>query len=74
MAKNGWLATSITGLKAIAGAMIHYLIMLLLVLVVVSVFRVTEINAGLIAFFFIALVFTGLFVLGWVYRSLWGWR
>jgi hypothetical protein len=62
----------ITGLKAIAGALIHYVIMFVLVIIAGLFFESLHVIAW--AILVILLLVSGVFILGWVYNTFWGWK
>ncbi len=67
--------TLMTGLKAIVGGMAHYVVMLI-ILVFVSLIVGGLVNVGplLMAFLVLIMLLVGIFVLGWIYNRLWGWK
>ena len=72
---RGIAKTMMTGLKAIAGALMHYVAMALIILIVgFIVGGFINIGPGLIALLAVLLLLTGIFILGWVYNALWGWK
>jgi len=75
MAKSGFMKNLMTGLKAMAGAVVHYIIMaLILMFVAFLVGGWTSIGPGLMFLLILILLITGIIVLGWVYRTFWGWK
>lgn len=65
----------ITGLKAMGGALVHYIIMFVIVLIFVF-FAGGFVNIGPFAMFLLALLLflTGIVILGWIYNKFWGWK
>lgn len=75
MAKGGFTKNLTTGLKAIAGALIHYFIMFLIILLTAFIVGgYVNIGPGLMVLLGIVLLLTGVLVLGWIYRTLWNWK
>jgi len=72
---RGIAKTLMTGLKAIAGAIVHYIAMALVILIVGFIIGgFTTIGPGLMALLVLLMLLTGIFILGWVYNALWGWK
>jgi len=75
MVKSAFRKNLTTGLKAIGGAMLHYIVMVLFAFLVISIVGGVE-NVGPVAIFLLVvmLLVTGIVILGWIYRTLWKWK
>jgi len=65
----------VTGLKAVGGGLVHYLIMFVIVMIFAFFAGGIQLLGPMaVLLLMIILIVTGIFVLGWIYNKFWGWN